>query len=564
MRNERGITLLILVITIVITMILAVVTISFALKENGLFSNMEKTKIMNKVQSLDDTIKAYTFNNKDPYASSRKTVQDLVSEGMLIKLQLDGKKAIFYVTDDGLQTLGLKFKNNTSIEKIQADGYSKIEDLQKYGIYVVDNKLNAAYLYKSKTYGKLLDFGDKSDIANNGSYNGKIINIYPQQVQDSEQEVIFVIDRTVSMACDVEKGTTDSSSPIPIKYNDDGSVNYTEGYKQTRWHETVLAMDAFIDKYLPSGNIQKKLTIYTYSGQNNALNIQKLGTFTNAGLAKLSYANIFTQEQYEKLLHNAISGKYDQSKYGNYFKTYTEDGQTKYYLDCRLANPKYNQVYDIDAPTLGYGTCTPNALKEVYEYIAGKKQENIPMDVIIMTDGDTNTYSGIPADKTQTGNYAGKIMDISIKNHQTGVYAIGFSPDAGNFESDFTYGGKSNITGYYSAANAGSLIDSFETIFEDVNKESSTIITDGALSDTYDNVFDVKIEVYDSENKTGTLKVFEYTAGGIYDLNNIYTGSEINLKAAFEAMDAVEEITAEYNKIDVYIMYYVGSVTKSK
>ncbi len=61
MRNERGITLLVLVISIIIMLILAGVVITYILGNTGIFGNAGRAKIMSKVEALDDTIKAYTL-----------------------------------------------------------------------------------------------------------------------------------------------------------------------------------------------------------------------------------------------------------------------------------------------------------------------------------------------------------------------------------------------------------------------------------------------------------------------------------------------------------------------
>ena len=78
MRNQRGITLVALVITILVMIVLSTVTITFALGENGIFSGMRTGKYMNKVQALDDSIKAYTLKSNNAYSSSKKSLDDLV------------------------------------------------------------------------------------------------------------------------------------------------------------------------------------------------------------------------------------------------------------------------------------------------------------------------------------------------------------------------------------------------------------------------------------------------------------------------------------------------------
>ena len=116
--NSKGITLLVLVITVVVMLLLSAIVINYTLGDNGIFEGTQKSKYMTYVQALDDTIKAYTLKNDDPYSSSKKTISDLVNEGMLIKINLDGGKSIYYVTNEGINKLGLsgKLENKTNLE----------------------------------------------------------------------------------------------------------------------------------------------------------------------------------------------------------------------------------------------------------------------------------------------------------------------------------------------------------------------------------------------------------------------------------------------------------------
>ena len=172
MRNERGITLLVLVISIIIMLILAGVVITYILGNTGIFGNAGRAKIMSKVEALDDTIKAYTLKSTDPYSSSQKTIQDLIDEGILKQITLTGNdsestkddKTIYYVNFENedikvAETLGLDENVYENLEKLNTFSYRDIKEIQDKGIYVVDNDLNAAYLKNNTTYGKLVNFG---------------------------------------------------------------------------------------------------------------------------------------------------------------------------------------------------------------------------------------------------------------------------------------------------------------------------------------------------------------------------------------------------------------------
>lgn len=591
--NTDGITLIALVITIVVMLVLAGVVINYALGDSGIFEGTQKGKYMNYVQALDDTIKAYTLKNSDPYSSSKKTISDLINEGILIKITLDEDKTIYYVTDNGLYKLGLgdKLSNKTNLENEfknepnWADTkFKKVEDLYPYGVFVTDNDLNSAYLYKN-IYGKLFNFGVNDKIANNGKYNGKLINIYPKQIVDAEQEVVILVDRTISMALDI----TQSGDNMPVVLDANGNFDYQAGYSKTRWSLTVDTLNKFMDEYLANNKKQKKkVTIITYYGYENGedgkdgLALTNLGTFTEANLAKKSYSQIFTLNQYQTILdelkskgarHCGVPNDYYSTSYSWY------TGQTEYNVQIYLSNSNNRNlknrtttstIYKNGAPTLGSGTCTPNALKYAYEYIIGKGEE--PTNVVIVTDGEPNRFrddnnkwysstnrygygqSGKTIIRNKIREYAEKILNTNKCGYQTKLYGVAVSEDAttSTFQEDFG----PFLSKYFTANDASSLEDSFDKILKDVDKGNSSIITDGKLEESYKDVKEVKIEVYKSDNKANTLITYDYLENAQYNLSDIYEDSNIDLKKAFEVMDDDPQITDEYDKIDVTIYYY--------
>lgn len=575
-KNNKGITVIALTLTIVIILILIGVAINFILGDNGLLKNSIKGRIMNKVQSLDDTIKSYILKNDDIYSSSKKSISDLENEGLIQKIPLRYGQSIYYVTNSGLEKLKLKF-NNSEFSIDATKNYS-IDELKEKGIYVIDNSFNAAFLDDGQVYGKLINFGDDLNIADGKVINGKIVNIKPKKKVISNQEVVLVIDRTVSMGMYVTSqpsGATNDTIPIVIE---NGTINYKKGYELTRWAETVKAMDEFIDSFLPANNKLKKLTILTYYGQDQeSLSVENLGTFTTAASAKNSYANIFTQSHYSTLLYNLlINPNRRDYQYRLQSSGYYKTSNGKYYIDCRVLNSKYSYLYNTgydnySMPTLGYGTCTPMALKTAYDYINNQAINEIPMDILIMSDGDANitlnyytasdysTYYNNGQERlnaqitSEITQLASNIIGTFIKDRTVGIYAVGFSPDARNFNSYF--GG--NITKYYSAQEAGALAESFADVFEEVNQKNKTVITDGRISDVYSNIVQIKIDVYSSKN-SNLKRTFDYSPDGTYELSNIYANQMLNLKEAFDLIDSDSSITEDYDTIDVNILYTVN------
>ena len=599
MRNQRGITLVALVITILVMIVLSTVTITFALGENGIFSGMRTGKYMNKVQALDDSIKAYTLKSNNAYSSSKKSLDDLVSEGILKKITLTGAKSdsedddkyLYYVNFENhdisvADTLGLKAKEYENEEKLTNFKYKELSDLQDKGIYVVDVDLNAAYLKNQKIYGKLSNFGGADKKKNTSEFESQLIklSVNPKEVVQSH-EVVMVIDRTVSMAlCNdpndpAVANVADKDEDIPILYNSDGSINYTAGYQQTRWYSTVTAMDQFMDTYFGNTpSTDRKVTIITFYGTKNDSGIQVIGTYTNKDEAKSSYSTIFSEAQYTNMVKTIIDTyKRYASRYSmRYAISYTNSdlrtndyfsisSRGTYQINCRLANGQYPRLYSgITPASLNYSTCAPNALNYAYNYIQ-KTDTNMPTDVIIMTDGDSNDYWW-PCTNTTTsiGNVAKNIMQIVKGDHPTDVYAVGLGKEAKSFPQYFN----ENIKGAYTADNATELINAFKAIAESIkiNQDAMTDAdnshsimtrdtTTGELKELeLENVNKVVLELENTETGEKRTMTFQRNgngSGGIYNLDAIYNkdNKQITLENAwvYSGLSSTE-LTLKYNK----------------
>lgn len=72
MRNERGITLIALVVTIVVLLILAGVTITYALGNNGLFTNAQKAELNSELGNLRDYASIAKFDVLAKYSEDNK------------------------------------------------------------------------------------------------------------------------------------------------------------------------------------------------------------------------------------------------------------------------------------------------------------------------------------------------------------------------------------------------------------------------------------------------------------------------------------------------------------
>lgn len=75
MRNERGITLIALVVTIVVLLILAGVTITYALQNNGLFSRAQDTAKVSEQATIRDAVTNAQAECMMEYYDSSKTTK---------------------------------------------------------------------------------------------------------------------------------------------------------------------------------------------------------------------------------------------------------------------------------------------------------------------------------------------------------------------------------------------------------------------------------------------------------------------------------------------------------
>ena len=72
MKNERGITLIALVVTIVVLLILAGVTITYALGNGGLFSNAQKAELNTELGNLRDYASLAKMDVLSKYSENSK------------------------------------------------------------------------------------------------------------------------------------------------------------------------------------------------------------------------------------------------------------------------------------------------------------------------------------------------------------------------------------------------------------------------------------------------------------------------------------------------------------
>lgn len=127
MRNERGITLIALVVTIVVLLILAGVTITYALGNNGLFTNAQKAELNSELGNIRDYAGMAKFDVATTFYADKTKVADADGIKAVIQNNFPGYEGKIEVptsvtapagTLQGTITVTLKSTGNP-------DGYTK-------------------------------------------------------------------------------------------------------------------------------------------------------------------------------------------------------------------------------------------------------------------------------------------------------------------------------------------------------------------------------------------------------------------------------------------------------
>ena len=106
MRNERGITLIALVVTIVVLLILAGVTITYALGNNGLFTNAQQAEYNTELGNIRDYAAMARLDVMTAYYAKGEALSaDEI--GTTIKRNFPGYETSAIVTTDATEAKGV-------------------------------------------------------------------------------------------------------------------------------------------------------------------------------------------------------------------------------------------------------------------------------------------------------------------------------------------------------------------------------------------------------------------------------------------------------------------------
>ena len=382
----------------------------------------------------------------------------------------------------------------------------------------------------------------------------KEVNIYETKTELGKQSVVLVVDMTLSLAADLNTNNTDRLAYAPV--NADGSINYEQGYKNTRWYTLKTALDSFIDSYLGNNPGNKKEVAIV--GFCDGIKLET-GFITSATTAKQQYANIFTQEHYTaavKFAEYCQTTRNPEATFSNFFETNKVNSMGKYAVEFKKNS---NGTYDIDVDILPIlkkttevtaytglndkqeqkltsGTNIASGLRGAVSKVASQTNKNIITNVIIITDGDNNK-SNSNGSPDQIDDYAKEIRQNKVNNVKSKLYAIGFTNSVTTFENLL----QGQYDGYYSATNTTGLNGVFSDIKngDDTLKVSSrtTIVNEGNISfgATADSeaitiADDSKVTIYIGEELTTESTIKVYATGKEFKESPYYSNNKFNIK----------------------------------
>ena len=155
MKNQKGITLIALVITIIVLLLLAGVSISMLTGENGIITQAQNAKEMTRAGEVEEIVNLWkTENGMSEYDSDSSVT--IKTEGELLQELLDGKKIFEEEIDreNKIITIGNK-KINYKIDAKLTDIYVA---LYKDGTLVFSNNkedIDEGQVAEGKNYGNI-------------------------------------------------------------------------------------------------------------------------------------------------------------------------------------------------------------------------------------------------------------------------------------------------------------------------------------------------------------------------------------------------------------------------
>ena len=146
MKNNKGITLIALVITIIVLLILAGVSIAMLTGNNGILTQANEAKVWTELGSVDNSYKTYILGLQANNNGAQVDLNSLTD--LLTKVSVGDSGYVYAIKDLS--------KLNLSMESGKGEIPSSVTSINDFNdVYVVDEEGNVAYILNDKVYGDI-------------------------------------------------------------------------------------------------------------------------------------------------------------------------------------------------------------------------------------------------------------------------------------------------------------------------------------------------------------------------------------------------------------------------
>ena len=282
LKNKKGITLIALVVTIVVLLILAGVTISLLLDENGIIAKSKDARTETRVSQIEDEVgmwKQHNFINKESnqaQESADTMLANLISRKLLTEEEIDRDQEL----------ITIKKKDGTIIKEIS---YSSVT-------------INISKTPATEKSGAVLLKVDSVEGLNSLTItNEEELNAFVNSLSEEEQKAM--IKRTEHVYINKSEGTNLTSfEEVLVWYKDQGII--TEATEDAFWtmvgnsKEKIARRLANNLAYICYDDTEEKLNLYTVTNPENETSNTYIATANGTYTFKIQ--DIVTGKTYTK------------------------------------------------------------------------------------------------------------------------------------------------------------------------------------------------------------------------------------------------------------------------
>ena len=409
----------------------------------------------------------------------------LVTENEISETAREGYSRVTFKINDQTKQVYIKNGNTVKLKSSNKD-YGVIA--AGAGKVITENTLIYA---KSYPYEGTLSL-NKSIISEEPDENGYYTLQFSAKSQNlpsiksENQNVILVLDRSLSMACSVDEGA-DADDMAP-------------SYEKTRWSVTVKAVENFLDEFLPEGTANK-VSVVSYCGtarteitdtSDKAAIMSKLDKIYDKVMYDEDYKNILNKSDVSRISRGLGSATNIQQGINQVSKVINDaagasvilftDGVANRYDNKKIAGSyyvkdgsNYNRYYGSEGELNG----------SYYAGKAGEQLKSAGADIytIVLMSKDSDITDLV---KVSLGN---KALNYKINGRRT----------------EFEYSNAGYAKEFYTAANAEQLNSRFKQIMTEM---TSLPFETSSVTDILDEHFElVPGQENVTDNKDGTFTV---------------------------------------------------------